>query len=267
MKNKKLFISLVVFCTFSFLLFVLGINKVETMVSSQTEQPNLDVKITPSKLSYIQGEVIVLDVEVTNNGSSDIFVKGADVRSGYLNTFIASDDQKFKQYTPGGVRGKTSGFYIKPGQTIKSQATVLWNKKPRPQELGAVYAKDLIKTDYAFPEPSVYLIKASLLIPGETRIVIESVPIQIVVNEPVGNDLKVWNLIKNKPEIGYFLQQDEFRTYKDDEKEKLLKEVKQIAEEYPHGILSNQLGQSLEKFRESEKRRKEFLENLKQRKN
>lgn len=260
MKNKKLSIVIVVFCTCSFLLFVLGINKAQISVSSEIEQPELNVKVSPSKQGYVQGEVVVLDIEVTNSGSSDVYFRGAHT----IQVFIASGDQKFKEYTPGGVSLKTKGFYIKPGQTIKSQATLLWNRKPRPQELGAAYAEDLIKTDYAFPEPGVYFIKAGLIISFEPKIRTESKPIQIVINEPIGNDLEVWKLIKNNPEIGYFLQYSEFKVRKDDEKEKLLEEIKQIAQNYPSSALTDQVEQSLERFRETEKKRKEFLQKLKQ---
>lgn len=261
MRNKKMFVSVGSFFLLGFILIYLGFSQVPLSVSSKSEI-DLNVKVHSSKQDYIQGEVINLNFEVTNNSASDIPLKGADTDSGYLRIYIASDNQKFKMYSNSDWgRGKTKGMVIKAGQSIKSQTNILWNFSPANRFSNLEGFKESnIMTDYAFPKTGVYLIKAVLGIPGEIPIEIESEPIQIVVNEPVGDDLKVWNQIKDNGDIAYFLQQGATPTYQDEKAEKLLKEVEQIAEKYPNSNLAGQIKQKLEKFRIDEERRKETLE-------
>lgn len=267
MKFESKFIVLTVFFVFGFVLVILGIGKSENTNSSQLQQPNLNVKISSYKDSYIQGEVVRLNIEITNNESFDVFLRGTDAKSGYVKIFVSSDDQNFRQYDNGKAPPQTLGkITLKAGENVKSQAALLWNFSlvGRVADLSD-YRKNYILTDYAFPEPGVYFVKAKLIIPGETMHYVESEPIQIVVNEPVGDDLKVWNLIKNKGEIGHFIQQDEFRTGKEEEKDKLLGEIEQIIAKYPNSHLAGKMKQSVENFRASEVKRKEFMENLKRR--
>lgn len=234
--------------------------------SSAQEQRGLKVKISPLKSSYTQGEVVTLDVEVANNHSSDIFVKGADAESGYLKILIASADQKFKQYSHSGWIQGHKGKAMKPGETVKSQATLLWNFSPVHRFVNtARFQEDYIMTDLAFPESGVYFIKAVLIVPGESQTRIESSPVQIVINPPLGEDLTVWNKVKDNAELAYFIQEGEIRSPKSEEQEKFIKEVEQITVNNPNSFLANQIRNSLVKFRESEAKRKEFMENLKQR--
>lgn len=123
-------------------------------------------------------------------------------------------------------------------------------------------------TDYAFPEAGNYLIKAIATVPNgassDDLTKIESETIQIIINDPIRDDLKVWNQIKNRGEIAYFLQQGETPTFQDDKAEKLLKEIEQISQKYPNSLLANKMRLTLEKFRVDEEKRKELLERAKQ---
>jgi len=103
---------------------------------------------------------------------------------------------------------------------------------------------------YAFSRPGVYSVRANFgYYSKEGRIMIESKPIQIVINEPVGDDLEVWNIIKDREDIGFFIQESYFRTSNTLEAKKLMQEIEQISLKHPNSLIANQAGQSLEKFR------------------
>lgn len=264
MKIKNFVYLLLGIFGFGFVFLVTGFDWAKTAGSSKLEENGLILKLNASKQNYIKGEIVSLNIKVTNTSSSDISLRGANVESGYLKIFVSPINQEFRQYINGGMRTKTGSFVIRGGETIESQATILWNSKPDIKNLSdnavKIYKDSQLMTTYAFPNAGIYLIKAVLIIPGETQTKIESEPMKIVVSEPVGDDLKVWNLIKDKGEIGYFIQQNEMRLYKPEEREKLLDEIKQIVSSNPNSLLAGQMKQKLEKFRIDEEKRKEMLE-------
>jgi hypothetical protein len=247
-------------------LIAIGDRKVESVASLGLDQPNLSIKMLPANSDYVQGEVVGFDIEITNNGESDVFLRGWDVRSGFVKIFISTQNQQFKQYSHSAwIRGRQGGKSIKPGENIKSQGTLLWNFSPSKRFVNPNSFKDsYVMTDLAFPEPGIYLIKAILVVPGESATNIESDPVQIVVNEPQGDDLTVWHKIRNNDEIAYFAQEGEIRSPKSEEREKLLKEIDLIIANYPNSSLAGQIRQSLGKFRVNEAKRTELLEKLRQ---
>jgi hypothetical protein len=263
MKNKIFFSILGI----SLILVLVAVwNKsVDTVKGSEGISP-FALKVSSEKQAYILGETVRLNFELTNEGDQPVnLVYRPDVSTGYLHLWIASDGQEFKEYnnTSWG-REETGGPTLQPGQSFISQAEVLWNSKPQiPRK-----AKSKILTDYAFPQAGIYLIKAVVSLPvksdSDKLTKIESEPIQITINEPVGDDLEVWNLIKDKGDIAYFLQQGGTPTFQDEKAEKLLKEVERISQKYPNSVLANKLRSTLEKFRIDEEKRKEWLEKAKQ---
>ena len=218
----------------------------------------LALKVNSEKQTYVLGELIKLNFELSNEGDKAVRVAyKPDVSTGYLKIWIAFDDREFNLYNNSSWgRMENRGLTLQPGQHFKSQATIFWNSKPQIPRSG----EGKILTDYAFSKAGIYFIKAVASITGDNPMKIESEPIQIVVNEPVGDDLKVWNQIKENGDIAYFIQQGETPTYQDEKAEKLLKEIEQITGKYPNSDLAGQMKQKLEKFRIDEEKRKEMLE-------
>lgn len=86
---------------------------------------------------------------------------------------------------------------LAPGKSHNyEEATILWNGKIDVSGLNELAAKEKLKgkitTEYALPTPGVYFLKG-LPYFGENGTPIESDPIQILVSEPVGDDLKIWS--------------------------------------------------------------------------
>jgi hypothetical protein len=240
--------------------------------TQQENLQNLSVKVKPNKSIFIPGELVELEIEVSNKGSVPVKFLQGTVDNGFLEVFVLKSDQEYKEYYgPGWGRGDL-GMHITlaPNESYKEAASILFTCKADFSHLNDDEAKraskDKILTDYVFIEPGIYLVKAaSYLDRGQTKI--ESEPVQIVINEPTGDDLKIWNKIKKDCDFGYFMQQSEFSDSKRNKKEELVKKVEELISKHPNGILANQLKQSLEKFKVSEAKKKEFLEKIKIKKN
>lgn len=242
----------------------------QSIVSQTNDWSSLKLKVSAPKQDHLLGEVLQLNFEVINEGSKKIILPGCStVEGGYMRVHIAYENQPFKEKFGNKSRWQLDGGCndttpLKPGQSFRNSATVLWNVKPEVGHLNEEAAKRVAETrimsDYALPEPGVYSVKAVLHLPGETRPTIESEPIEIIVKKPADEDLEVWNKIKNSKEIAYFIQYNEFLTSKLNEKENLTEKIENIAQKYPRSFLGSLLLQNLEKFRVEEKIRKESLE-------
>lgn len=237
---------------------------------TQTRTADLSLKGKTEKESIILGEPVSVEFEFANGGDSSVKVAGSGVESGGLKIFIAQQQNgEYKEYFIGDW-GRKRGKYIslEPNQSIKYKgARILWNGKPDVSHLNERAAKDRLKgkitTEYALPEPGVYFIKG-LSYFGENATPIESAPIKIVISEPVGDDLEVWNQIKGNREIAMLMQKGGFSTGEEMEKQQLTNQVEQIIEKYPNSIYSGYLKPNLEEYKAKEVKRNEFYKNIKQ---
>lgn len=212
----------------------------------------LSFKGKSNKETYLLGESVKVEFEFINKDETPIIVSKFGVDSGGLKIFIANENGEYNEYMAS-TWGRQTGalLSLKPTQSHKfEEVTILWKSIAKP---------------YAFSEPGIYFIKGVSYI-GEDATSIESEPIQIVVNEPIGDDLEVWNRIKGNRQIAYLMHNDEFNTSqlgdkfdinKNEDKDKLAEQVKRIVEKYPNSLYSEYLKRSIEKYKKSEVRRRE----------
>lgn len=266
MKNKKY--NYVVVSAFVTLLLsgfwsIIGFTQTDTTTNA------LSFKGSANKESFILGEPIAVVFEISNNGEHSNKVHSGGVETGFLKILVSASDGEYKQYFGYGWGLKMGRMFELPPDKSHSykEATILWNGRIDVSGLSENAAKEKLKdritTEYALPEPGVYFIKGLSYV-GANATPIESEPVQIIVSEPVGNDLAVWNQIKGNREIALLMQVGEFDTGKDEEKAKLVRQVEQILEQYPNSVYSSYLKKNLEKFKLSEEKRQKFKENLKQ---
>jgi hypothetical protein len=180
---------------------------------SISEMDGLMLEVKPSKENYLPGELITIKFKVVNKSSESLSLyKGSTVRDGYLTVLVADDNGSFKQYLGPGWGTKDADYNepltLEPGQAFETEATVLWNQKLETGHLNRAYAENLetrIPTDYAFPTPGVYYIKAVLNSPLSKKH-IESAPVRLALETPQGADLEVWNRIKDDGQYALFIQ-------------------------------------------------------------
>lgn len=153
-----------------------------------------------TKASFNLGEPVQLEFVVTNKGSNPVKVPLEGVESGSLTIHIANEGGEYKRYFGSGWgREKGIAVTLEPGKSHSYHATILWNGKPRVSHLNDETASRVlsgrIATEYAFPGAGTYLIKGVSSISGkENKLGFK--PLKIVVSDPVGVDLEVWNRIK-----------------------------------------------------------------------
>lgn len=172
----------------------------------------LALTLQPSKPSYVLGELVNLRIAVINTTSQAVPLAGTpDVWTGAVKVFIASRDGDFKEYFgPGwGLRCVVGAAQVEisPGGSFETAATVLYNHRMETGHLSEMYAREInrrrLGTDYAFARPGVYRLKAILQTEGGT---LESEVLEIDIREPQGVDHSIWEVLREDPELGYFVQ-------------------------------------------------------------
>jgi len=268
---KYKFLTIATIC-FSLIYLLLQI----ACTQSARSQTKLELTITASKPSYMVGELNSFNFEISNKSNENVsFANALGTGTGYLKVFISKGDNNFKRYV-GPRWGQDDAGYgvltLKPNESVKNTVTIFWNGKPvisnsSPPDVIKRATEGKILTDYAFPEAETYYVKASYSIfftKQANPVLIESEPIKVIIEKPIGEDLEVWNKIKGNGDFAYFLQEGDFKipNYKTDEWERFRLKIEQILNQYPNSFYADSLGQSLEKFRTIEAEKKEFLEKI-----
>jgi len=269
MKYKYLFLTSV--C-------LLGFFGLTSLVYLQTKTNNtskqLELSVIPSEVNYMLGEVAALSFKLTNVSDEDVSILGdLNTSDGYLNVYVSQNGRNFSEYrhTKWGIKdAKSQPIKLSPSESVTTSATILWNRKPETKGLNTDVAEKAtegrILSHYAFPEVGTYFVKASYYnyFTKEAKpVLIESEPVQITIEEPAGEDLEVWNKIKDDGDIAYFIQEGDFRIpfYKTEERIKFKREIEQLLNQYPNSFYAQSLQQSLDKFKATEEeKRKDFLQ-------
>ena len=252
MKYKKLFS--ITLCS----LFVTSIASFASMQNRAT--PELILVVDSPKAVYKLGEPITFSFELNNKTSEaiallDIF----GTENGYLHINVSKDGKNFVgSDDPGwGILDMEGKTYIKPDENKIVSADILWNLSSRET------------AEFKFKETGVYFFKAYYTATVEGRnspIKLESESIQITIEKPAGEDLEVWNKIKDNGDFAYFIQKGDFfiPSYKLEERETFQKEIEDIINQYPNSFYAQSLRQSLAKFEVNEERRKESMRKIQQ---
>ncbi len=173
----------------------------------------LDVKADKDK--YVLGELVNLKFNITNTSDEPVSVdKNSDVYTGALRVFVAYESGDFKKYLGPRWSVKDAGVsFIKlsPGKSYQTEATMLCNPVIDTAHLNPSAAAQAIKDEnfvdglYTLSQPGSYYIKA-VLYDTDSVHKIESEPVRIIEEEPLGDDIQFWETIKNDRNYGYFIQ-------------------------------------------------------------
>ncbi len=255
---KYKFIFLMLAC----LVLVYGFTSLGYMQNS--ENKNIDVIITSQSEAYSVGEVVPIHLAIKNTGSKEVAVHG-DLD--FAEIYISQDGKNYRECT-NTVRKRDDAdrkpIKLSPNGTILNNETILWNSDKQNAEYS--WKESRVLTDYVFPKAGEYYIKARYGIYASSKpLFLESKPIKITVTEPKGEDLEVWNKIKDNGDFAYFIQYgDLLKPYdKTEQQTKFQAEVEQILTDYPNSFYATSLSQSLTKFKASEAKRCELMEKIK----
>lgn len=232
---------------------------------------DIGFELSAAKTTYTVGEVVSVKVLIHNKSSQTLSLPQNLYE--YVSFQVSEDGGEFKTYTGIGkgfrIDGLMSDMQLQPNKSLIFPNTIFWNAKPEVSHLNAGAAQRITKgrmlTDYAFPKAGAYFVKATLNLPrpGENELRLESAPVKITVTEPEGEDLAVWNKIRNRGDIGYFIQSGDFNTFEPETRENLRREVEELAAVYSTGSIARSLSRGLERLQINEAKRKAALEKLK----
>ena len=248
------------YSTWILILFITVSSLPQSRIGSNDSEGSAELRISTTKSEYLLGEPVRLERLLVKIWDPDRVGFPDDDLQGALRVFIAKGHGEFRQYKWGGYspdREYTDG----PGR-LKVLRTILFNRKPRTEGLSDYGRREaengMILTDYAFPEPGEYRIKASrgyAVRRGSDRYAssarAESNEITIRVKEPEGDDLRVWEIMKADTRIGFFMTVGEAPTGypwtsgdihdRSLQTERVLQEVDRITSEYPDSYLAGLL--------------------------
>lgn len=254
MKNNKILVtSFGMFCLLALASFGFGYLNVNST-------SNIEIALSSSKTTYLLGEPIPILIEVNNLSEEEVVLTNTlDPIYGSLKFYVSSKDKsvEYQYMNPKSGILDVSGFIkIKPDENQSNSIQVLARLKSYDQ------------AEYVFSSAGNYDLQVSYQIQmiGQTKpIEIKSNPVKITIQEPVGENLEVWNKIKNDGNFAYFIQEgDVYIPYRTEEREKFLNKVEQIINQFPNSFYAESLRQSLTKFRADEAKRQEAMEKLKQ---
>ncbi len=240
-------ISIKISQTILFAIFLFSSNIYsQTYISSKSD---VSIEIRLSKKNYFLGEIVNLQFQVTNNTEKKNFHRGLTRRTSSLQISIAYENESFKKYRSHGPIKDSSGW-LTPNISRQFSEKILWNRIPNYVKDSPLY-KDVIMSNFAFSKSGNYLIKAKLILPNKKKVfLIETLPISVKIKKPTGNNLKVWDLLKNRSDLGYFIQSSGILDYRSCD-EDTLNEIRSIIKKYPKSIYAKSMRDSIKKYVET----------------
>jgi len=219
---------------------------------------SLTLELKADRDAYLPGEVVALKIRATNKTAGPVLLHaGADVWSGRVKVLVSHAGGNYLEYFgPGwGLRETLARRTntLQPGQFAESEATVLYNNTVETSHLSEEHARRIagnrIRSGYAFPTPGVYSIKAVMFDAGYDKS-IESAPLQIVIQAPVGADAEVWDRIRNDAGLGYFIQSGSSLYGIDDHRTAaMLTTLEGLAARHPESGHAKLIGDRVSQFR------------------
>jgi hypothetical protein len=146
------------------LIFFLGWATFSHLQEKENQFQNLDFAVEPSKNGYLKGEAVNLTFRLKNEGRERVTLPNKlNTEDGHLSIYISEDGKNFKKYSNsawGRVDAARGNIEIKPGDSIKTEAAILWNDKPQVSHLNPDAAKSMtdgkILTDYVFHQSNLF---------------------------------------------------------------------------------------------------------------
>lgn len=221
-------------------------------VSSLTQSPLptnsfAELEISATKSEYLLGEPVIVESRLRRIGDRSVNHRYA-WGDRDLVFWIAKGGDEFLGYRFGKITAEASLSFSEGMGRYRTTDAIFFNSKPVTYNLSEndrrKVERGMILTDYAFPEPGEYRIKSTLLFGrggGEISERIWSNEISISVKEPEGDDLRVWEIMKADPRIGYFMMEGVVPYRVPSIEDTFLAEIDRITSQYPNSYLAGLL--------------------------
>lgn len=222
-------------------------------------ETGLILKVSFPKDSYILGEPITAHLELKNNGSNSVVIlDNFSVETGHiLLKGIRSDGVTFGFGNPlWGVKDWIGKSTVMPFGSIKTTAGILW------------YADEKMNAAFRLKEKGEYTIVAEYSVYYDNGdldpVRIQSAPVRINIEDPLGEDLEVWNRIKGDGNFAFFLQEGDLpgKRSAPEQLEIFSRTVEDILNKYPTSLYAPYIRSAFEKLQASENARRQNINKL-----
>ncbi|HLA94867.1 MAG TPA: hypothetical protein VK612_04040 [Pyrinomonadaceae bacterium] len=255
----KRFKKLILVFGFSGTAIFLSIGSIAHM--QKTPDTGLVLGLRSVKDTYKLGEPISISIDLKNESEKKVrILDGFNFAESKFQLQVSRDGQEYRGSNDPGwgtIDTINSRVDIEPGQSVSINGNILWRMSAKNQP------------EFIFREPGnlFFRVLYDYKIDGtkdEMRLV--SDPIEITIVEPQGEDLEVWNKIKDDGNFAYLIQRDEILipSYKKEERSKFKQKVEEIIRTHPSNSYAESLNQSLTKLNAAEEKRKAMIEKVSQ---
>lgn len=243
---KRVFIVTIV----SFTCLSIGLSTLQYLTFGQTY--GLTLKLSPDQDTILTGEGVTIYFQVKKNLPSNLNPHTC----GFIRLYVAHNDASFREVVSSGeIQIENCEVYDQattPSNWILKRK-LLWNHVPETSHLNSEAARQFmtgkINNHYIFAEPGSYRIKGILKFVDDTTPVVESNTITVHVSEPKDENLAVWERIRHRADIAYFLQTGRIAPMKAIDPSEFASEIESIVTGHPDTRYSAALCRSLEAIR------------------
>ena len=248
------------FLTGTVLLLILAVAGL-TFVPGKAE-PRLTLRLSSEKTNYKLGEPITFNFELTNGSGKQVeLLDGFDIASSSISLEVSLDGKPYARCGDSGWgtldASLQSPLNLPPDQSLETSGSMLWKRS----------AKDT--PEFFFTRSGSLSFRAkyvALLLSDGKRmeIPLESEPIQITLESPSGEDLEVWNKIKDDGNFALLIQKNrvDISDSKTEERAKFMQKVEDIIGTHPNSFYAESLHQSKAKFEAAEIARQEMIKKM-----
>lgn len=247
---------------FSFALLMLLAILILFLGQNVEASERLSVDFKPRKANVILGEVFHFALSIQNLSDEEIYLKGTNVNSGYIEIMVSEDDITYRRYVHSGWGvAKRKGRYLKAKGYANSSGTLFWNSNKNVKGLSTLAIRSIqrrqLMRDYIFEKVGDFFLRARLYYPVKKEMhFVESAPVRISVRKGSVEESEVWETIRNEPRLGYFIQEGQSRSSKFEAQERDADLIRALYKKYHSNRLSYSLKASLLKYERLKKLRR-----------
>lgn len=232
------------------------------LLRGRTEDKPVSLTLEADSNEIVLGEPFSFRANLQNETNEVVQIRANLVpHIGNLKIEVSTDGENYKRFVTPGINSIEGGFgllKLDTGDSFEIPVNIFWNDRPKLAHLSPAAAdrvsRDRILTSLVFPEAGTYFVRAELAnaVVNGVSATLKSKAVEIRVSQPLGDDAIVWEKIKDRPDIAFFLQEGWFRKVNAAERNLLEDELASLVATYPSSRIAHKVGKSLKRFKEKQ---------------
>ncbi|WP_287130846.1 IPT/TIG domain-containing protein [Candidatus Cyanaurora vandensis] len=222
----------------------------ELIEQSKQDFSKLSLELKLDKASYLPGEQVKLVFQVVNTSDASAVLERPSTKVGTLGIHIIDTMNVEKKYTgpSWGIMGSGSFSIAEPGKSVSYESVMLCNHRSDAYIDDRKFMREGLESGFPFLRVGTYYVVARY--GSSYSNYIESEPVRVVIKQPIGADLIVWNTIKSNPLFACFLELGVPGDYEQvEESQRMVATFEDLLLRYPRSTYAPFIRKALETFR------------------